>query len=414
MSVVLLKNLNFDNSVIGFYTSLLYIPWTIKFAWAPLIDLLFTRRRWILVSHLILCVLLFVLSGAILTQAGLNTYLVVFALIAFASATLDIAIDGFYMDALNKEEQAFYVGIRNTAYRAAWLFGSGAMVSLAGYYMEQAKSSPKAVVEAWALAFVICAVVFAVATAWHLVFLPKPPISLNASGKQEVASASGQGNPPSRIRQFTDAFVSFADQPRFAVTVFYILTFRSGDAFLLKMAQPFLLDPPEKGGLGVSTAQVGLIYGTVGVGALLIGGIIGGILVAKYDLRRCLLPAAIFQNGAILLYWLLAIFKPGLIVVAAANALEQFAYGLGFTTYTVFLLSVVKSEYRAAHYAMATALMAIGLVGPGAVSGYLANWLGYQNFFLFSFFSSIPGIICIFYLPLRQMPQPTLLVNEKT
>ena len=414
MSVVLLKNLNYDNSVIGFYTSLLYIPWTIKFAWAPLVDLLFTRRRWILVSHLVLSILLFLLSGTILTQVGLNTYLAVFALIAFTSATQDIAIDGFYMDVLNKEEQAFWVGIRNTAYRTAWLFGSGAMVSLAGFYMEQAKNSPKAVAEAWALAFVICAVIFVVATAWHLFFLPKLPRAEDSLVTQRVQGVSENSNSPNRIQRFVDAFLSFADQPRFAVIVLYILTFRVGDAFLLKMAQPFLLDPPDKGGLGISTAQVGLIYGTVGVGALLIGGIVGGLLVAKYGLKRCLLPTAIFQNGAILLYWLMAIFKPGVIVVAALNALEQFVYGLGFTAYTVFLLSVVKSEYRAAHYAIATALMAISLVGPGAISGYLTNWLGYQNFFLFSFFSSIPGIICIFYLPLRQMPDPSLPVAEKT
>jgi PAT family beta-lactamase induction signal transducer AmpG len=277
-------------------------------------------------------------------QTGLNSYLIVFALIAFVSATQDIAIDGFYLDVLTENQQAFYVGIRNTAYRGAWLFGSGAMVSLAGYYAELAKTSQNAVAEGWALAFGICALAFVIATAWHLVFLPKLQ-----QYAHPVLDRSDHKSPDVRLKRFVDAFISFADQPRFAVIVLYILTFRMGDSFLLKMAQPFLLDPMDKGGLGISTAQVGLIYGTVGISALLIGGIVGGMLVAKYGLKRCLMPAAIFQNSAILLYWALAIFKPGLMYVGVVNALEQFAYGLGFTTYTVFLLSVVKSEYRAAH-----------------------------------------------------------------
>jgi PAT family beta-lactamase induction signal transducer AmpG len=413
MSAVLLKNLNFDNSIIGLYTSLLYIPWTIKFAWAPLVDLLFTRRRWILVSHLILAFLLVAQSGAVLNQAGLAIYLVLFALISLISATQDVAIDGFYLDVLDKRQQALYVGVRNASYQTGMLFASGAMVSLAGYWMERANDHQKGMLEGWALSFGICAGMFALATAWHLYSLPKLGAPKRVLNQGEVSKQPWRSQLRHRLAGFFQVFLSFGQQPRFAVIVLYILIFRMGEAFSMKMAPLFLLDPAVKGGLGISTAHVGLIYGTVGVAALLVGGLTGGFLAAKFGLKKCLLPTALFQNSAILIYWVLGILRPGLTVVGMAIGLERFAYGVGTAAYTVFLLSVVKTEYRAAHYAIATGLMALGLVLPGAHSGYLADCMGYQNFFLFSFFSAIPGIICIFYLPIRQNPDPSLPFNQK-
>jgi MFS transporter, PAT family, beta-lactamase induction signal transducer AmpG len=207
---------------------------------------------------------------------------------------------------------------------------------------------------------------------------------------------------PTKSYDFAKVFRSFLDQPRIGVIITYILIFRLGDALLLKMAQPFLLDPVNKGGLAITTADVGVIYGTVGILTFLAGGLIGGWLVSKYGLKRCLLPTAIIQNGAILLYWILAILRPATTVVAFANALEQFAYGFGTAAYTVFLLRVVKEEYKAAHYAMASAIMALGLLIPGMVSGKLEDMLGYREFFLVSFFCSIPGMFCIPFLPFNQ------------
>ena len=363
---------------------------------------------------MILALLLVAQSGAVLNQAGLAVYLGLFALISLTSATQDIAIDGFYLDVLDKSQQALYVGVRNASYQIAWLFGSGAMVSLAGYWMERAQDQQKGLLEGWALAFVVCASLFALATAWHLIALPKLSLPKRPLSQSEGSNETWQSQLKSRASQFFQVFLSFAQQPRFAIIVLYIVIFRMGDAFSMKMAQPFLLDPVAKGGLAISTAHVGLIYGTVGVAALLVGGLTGGFLVAKFGLKQCLFPTAILQNSAILLYSVLGTLRPGLIAVGMAIGLERFAYGLGTAAYTVFLLSVVKTEYRAAHYAIATALMALGLVLPGALSGYLVNCMGYLNFFLFSFFCSIPGIICIFYLPIRQIPQPSLPANQKT
>ena len=266
----------------------------------------------------------------------------------------------------------------------ALLLGAGGLVYLAGKVGESTS-----VHAGWSAAFGACAVVFIILTIFHSYYLPDPPVTR----AQELPNRKEGG-------LFFRVFATYFRQPAIAAIVSYILIFRLGDALMLKMAQPFLLDSQAKGGLALSVANVGLIYGTVGMIFLLIGGILGGYLIAKEGLKKWLLPTAVIQNSAILLYWVLSTFKPGLAAVYAVNSIEQFSYGLGVAAYTVFLLGTVKPEFKAAHYAIATAMMALGIMLPGAASGYLSDWLGYSNFFLLAFVAAIPGMITIFFLPL--------------
>lgn len=433
MSVVFYKNLQANNEFIGLVTSLLYIPWIIKLLWAPVVDVYATRRQWILISHAVLGAIAGLLAFSMFSLQSQAIYvtLALFTLMAFVSATQDIAIDGFYLDSLNRQKQALFVGIRNAAYKVSTLVGSGALVYVAGRIAETQGNTQAATFAGWAFAFAICAALFFVFLQVHAVFLPHPRqisaddpgsavIEAEAEVKQKVEtsaaapagallSAAPAGQPHTRENRprltagkFWEVFRTFFTQPGIVVICIYILTFRLGDALMLKMAQPFLLDPREKGGIGISTADVGLIYGTIGTTFLFAGGIFGGWLISKKGLKRWLLPTAIIQNSAILLYWGLAIFKPGVVAVAVVNAFEQFAYGLGTAAYTTFLLTIVKAEFKASHYATATALMALGMMLPGMVSGYLTTWLGYQNFFLLSFFAAIPGMITIFFLPIKE------------
>jgi PAT family beta-lactamase induction signal transducer AmpG len=178
---------------------------------------------------------------------------------------------------------------------------------------------------------------------------------------------------------------------------------------VMKMITPFLQDPRSAHGMGLTVAQIGTVFGTVGVCFLLLGGILGGFLVSKQGLKRWFWPATLLMNSTILLYFMLALFHPSSIVwIYIVNSLEQFGYGFGMASYTVFLLSTVKQEFKAAHYAVASALMAVGLMGPNMASGYLQQMLGYANFFLMSFFLTIPGMISIFFLPLwkKEDPEP--------
>lgn len=393
MSVVYFKNLGADNGFIGAATSTLSLAWTLKFLWAPLVDIYGTRRLWIIVAQLVLFVLCAVLAVFTQFSPSLNASVIILGLIALASATQDVAIDGYYMDVLTEKQQALFVGVRNAIYKIAVLVGQGPLVMLAGY-IAVSSGVVTGIQTGWAVSFSIVATIFLASAIVHHFILPRLKTAA------PVSSAISSEKKPNR---FFDILKTFLQQDRIVAICLYILVFRLGDALMLKMAPPFLIDPLNKGGLGLSTYDVGFIYGTVGPVFLLVGGLLGGYLVSRFGLKRCLMPTALIQNGAILFYWALAFYRPqDHNWILAVNSFEQFAYGLGTAAYTVFLLSVVKPEYKAAHYAIATALMSLGLIIPGYVSGYLSTWLGYPTFFLISFLVSIPGIITILFLPIKE------------
>jgi MFS transporter, PAT family, beta-lactamase induction signal transducer AmpG len=401
MSAIFFKSLAGSNVLIG-WLSILTWPWILKFAWSPLVDFLSSKRRWVIVTEFLLSAL--VLGIAITAYASgslsLNTMIVaaggILTLTALVSATHDISIDGYYLDALNDEQKALFVGVRNTAYRVSVIFGSGAMVFLAGKLAEH-----HSLRLGWAVAFALCALAIFVCAIFHDWYLPNTAVDLSAHPRPAVS-----------YRSFFAAITTYFKQPGITAIVFYILIFRFGDALMLKQCNNFLLDPADKAGLGVSIADVGMISGTAGILALLIGGLCASWLISKGGLRRWMWPLALIQSVAILLYWALAKWPAAFALqttwfdnayvpaVYAINSAEQFAYGMGVTAYTVFLLRTVRSEYKAAHYAMATALMALGMMVPGIASGYLYKMLGYADFFLVSFFASLPGIVVIFFLPL--------------
>ena len=415
MSGVFFKSMGADNIFIGL-TSFLSLPWILKFAWSPLVDYYGTKRRWIVTAQIVLSVFTLAMAAvALMSSAGgldhvTKIAIIALSFIALASATQDVAIDGYYLDALNEEQKAFYVGIRNAAYKIAWLFGSGAMVFLAG---KLALTTSMGI--GWAAAFAICAASMLVAGLFHSFYLPHPEKKISPEVSADAIAVKRSGP------DFLHAIGTYFVQPRIVAIVIYILIFRLGDAMMLKQAPNFLLDPIAKGGLSISVADIGIINGTVGVIALLLGGIVGSWLISRHGLKRWMWPLTLLQNSAILLYWALAkwpdalavhssvathwsvagIVNPYLPAVYVVNSIEQFSYGMGVAAYTVFLLSTVRSgENKAAHYATATAMMALGMMIPGVISGFLYAKLGYANFFLVSFLASLPGIFAIFFLPL--------------
>jgi PAT family beta-lactamase induction signal transducer AmpG len=411
MSVIFLKDLGASNQLIGL-TSFLYLPWTLKGLWGPVVDLYSTKRRWILWMELICTALFFMLAICSFSSDIIAISIALFGLIAFASATHDIAIDGFYLDGLDKNQQAFYVGFRTTTYKISWLVGNGGLVFLAGYLAQRyvlgtdvngarifqniqfallGKTYSIHPLElGWGVAFAVSGIMFLAIYLFQLWYLPYPEPFRSAREVRE------------RGDSFVNAFRSYFTQDKIGWIVSYVLIFRLGDAFMMKMAPPFLMDTAEKGGLTISTAEMGILYGTVGVVFLLAGGIIGGYIIAKQGLKRWMWPTAIFQNSAIILYWLLAVYRPPLHWVYVVNSIEQFSWGMGVAAYTVFLMRTILPEYRASHYAITTAFMAAGMMIPGLISGYLQVWMGYQNYFFMSFLVAIPGLATIFFLPLEE------------
>ena len=373
LAVIMFKRLGINNTNIALYTSWLYLPWVIKPLWSPLVDIVKTKRWWVISMQLVIGG---GLAGIALTLPGPHAFrysLAFMWLLAFSSATHDIAADGFYMLGLDTKKQAFFVGIRNTAYRLAMLTGQGLIVMLAGW-LEKTYSStlPEeiAVPRAWSVTFYLLAVIFVLLFLYHQFILPKPENDVPVKN----------GNP---LNAFFQTFITFFQKKGIIAVLAFILLFRFAESQLVKIASPFLLDNPEIGGLGLSTMQVGTIYGVVGLIALTIGGILGGILMAKNGLKHWIWWMTAAMNLPNLVYVYLAFTHPSNIwLISSAVAIEQFGYGFGFTALTYFMMLFSKGPQQTAHYAICTGFMALGMMLPGMISGYIQELIGYQYFFL--------------------------------
>ncbi|MDR1500392.1 MAG: MFS transporter [Tannerellaceae bacterium] len=390
ISVIMYKRLDVSNADIALYTSWLYLPWVIKPFWSPFVDLIKTKRWWIYAMQLLTGAGMAGIAFTIPTDFFWQASLAFFWLMSFTSATHDIAADGFYMLGLDVKGQAFFIGIRNTFYRIAMVTGQGLLVMLAGRLEGVGKGVPYA----WSMVFLVLAGGFVAAFAWHRFILPMP------SEDRERVNVSVR-----RIAaDFGRAFASFFRKEGIAPALLFMLSFRLGESQLVKLASPFLLDGIETGGLGLSTAQVGFTYGTVGVIALMAGGIMGGIVISRAGgLRRWIWPMTLALFIPNLAYLYLAFAQPSsLVVINACVGFEQLGYGFGFTAYTMFLMLFSDGEYKTSHYAICTGFMALGMMLPGMVSGAIEEALGYFSFFIWVIISSIPVFFVIPFLKLKK------------
>jgi len=569
VSVIMYKRMGISNADIALYTSLLYLPWVIKPIWSPVVDMLKTKRWWIIITQLVLGLGFACIALSIPASLFFKITLAFFWLLAFGSATHDIAADGFYMLGLNTNQQARYVGIRSTFYRIATITGQGLLVILAGFLesssgrepvsvfieaspqysktvlmvpqvteaaekggkmcfvlssdslqistqtvdkdslnvlldsvrtsnlrhgfvtIEEKKEKSKgwwtarvsnplgawirdnfgeerrsvtgvtgsvAVVPvrlsqkpehgkevvlntalkkgdksialiqgdhlvfneanwnkpafmvfqadskldkyttvnyvglsgnipmAWAVTFFVLAGLFFVLSFYHRIGLPKP----DSDKPHEDLKASAV------LKEFGETFVSFFRKPQVGIALFFMLTFRFAEAQLLKLINPFLLDPIDKGGLGLTTGEVGLVYGTVGIVGLTMGGIIGGLAAAWGGLRKWLWPMTLSMLLTAATFLYLSFSQTNnLLVINICVFVEQFGYGFGFTAYMLYLIYFSDGKYKTAHYAICTGFMALGMMLPGMFAGWLQEQLGYNHFFLWVMICSIVPLIAV-------------------
>ena len=325
------------------------------------------------------------IAFSIPTAYYLQLSLAFFWLLAFASATHDIAADGYYMLALDSGEQSFFVGIRNTFYRLATIFGQGILVMLAGALESGTllPDTPLRIPMAWSLTFYLLAALFIGLTLYHKIVLPRP-----ASDAPHTELSVGQ-----LASDFFHTFVTFFQKKHLGLMFFFLLTYRLGESQLVKIASPFLLDKHAAGGLELSTATVGMIYGTIGVIALLLGGVLGGIVVSRHGFRRWILPMALAINLPDALYIYLSAVHPDAWQVIVAVAIEQLGYGFGFTAYMLYLIYIAEGEHKTAHYAIGTGFMALGMMLPGMAAGWIQDTIGYTPFFVWVCICTLPGIL---------------------
>jgi PAT family beta-lactamase induction signal transducer AmpG len=376
VSVLMYKNLGISNEDIGVYTSLLYLPWVIKPLWSPFIDLHGTKRNWFLSMQLFISVAFLIVGFIIPTSHFFMLSLAIFWVAAFASASNDVASDGFYLLALTKDQQSFFLGIRSTFYRASMLTGNGLIILLGGYLENKFGDNQKA----WSYTMIFVGLVMTFLTIYNFFATPKTELPIKAGETEE--------------KNFATVFASFFKKKQIGLILAFILLFRLGESQLLKMLTPFLVDKTDVGGLGLETEDVGIIYGTFGLIALTIGGILGGIAISKQGLGKWMLPMILTMHLPILGFVLLAHFHPASIYyIYAVVILEQFGYGFGFAAFMMYLIYVAEGESKTSHYAIATGFMALGMMLPGMLSGYIQQYLGYGNFFIWVLLATIPGLI---------------------
>jgi MFS transporter, PAT family, beta-lactamase induction signal transducer AmpG len=380
VSVVMYKRLGISNTDIALYTSWLYLPWVIKPLWSPIVELVGTKRLWVVVMQGAIGALLTMAAFAIPAPRFFHYTIAIFWLIAFSSATHDIAADGFYMLGLKQHQQAAFAGVLATFYRLAMIAGEGPLVVLAGNLEVQFDSLHKA----WEVAMLVVAGVMMVLFLYHLWILPRPTEDARRPRTRRQ----------NLMGEFFRVFAEFFKKDRIAVTIAFLLFYRLGEAQLLKLIYPFLLDARSEGGLGLATSEVGYIKGIIGVAALLCGGLLGGLAISKQGLRFWLWPMVFSMHLPDLAFVYLAYVKPeNPAIISAAVAVEQFGFGFGFTAYTLFMIMVSAGAHRTSHYALCTGFMALGMMLPGMFSGWLQDHVGYQHFFLWVIISTIPGFI---------------------
>ncbi|MBQ6652632.1 MAG: MFS transporter [Prevotella sp.] len=372
VAVVLYMQMGLTDSEIGLYTGWLGLPWIIKPLWSPFVDLVKTKRWWILLTQMLLGSSLAGIAFTLRTDFWFQGTMFCFFLMAFSSATHDIAADGFYMLELDEHRQAWFVGIRNTFYRLAVIFGNGVLVPIAGLLQ---KAYPKQEAFTWSLIFYGVAALFIAIWLYHSYIMPRPAAdTLRDTTAKEVARG---------LKTMLVAFIHKMPWRQMLAAILFILFYRFPEALLNAMSKTFLTRPQADGGLGLSLEQYGISYGTVGLIGLLLGGIVGGMLASRDGLKRWIWPMVCAITLPDIVYVYMSYAMPqNMLLVSGCIFVEQFGYGLGFTALTLYMLYFSMGEFKTSHYAICTGISYLGLQVPGMVSGYLKDALGYQQFFI--------------------------------
>ncbi len=394
---VILKSLGASNTLIGL-TSLFMLPISFKFIWAPILDMALSKRKEVLILQMLMTLayvftaFMFILPGDKIVLA-----LIGFVVISLLTAFYDMPIDGFYIVSLDSKQQAFFSGIKTAILRISYIFVSGVLVMIAGFVGESSGNMNLG----WMVFFLIQALIFGLTLIWHAIISPYPPNDVPARGK-------------GFLKDYFHTFKDFFTMPYMVLSVIFFLTYRFGEGVLVKMIPAFFLDSPEANGMDLAVSQLGFMYGTVGMVATIIGGLLGGWLVKKYTLRKTVLLFAICMTFPNIFYVFLARFTPDAVWTIVfpwgseysiniwgqlTILLESFGYGLGFTGLFVYSLYVAgKSKYKMSFLAIAVGMQNIGWMIPQSVSGYIQELIGYEKLFLLSVITPIPGIICAYLI----------------
>ncbi len=393
VSSVLFKDLGIPDTQIAFWTSLIMWPWTIKFLWSPFLELFRTKKFFVVATQLVSGTMFGLAALALHMPAFFAVTIAVFAVVAFSGATHDIAADGVYMSELDATDQAKYIGWQGAFYNLAKLVATGALVWFAGWLYNRfdAAGAAKfdAYLQAWTIVLAIIGIVLFALGLYHTRALP-------SSG-----AAAGRHTLREGLQGLREVIAAFFTKRHIWYYIAFIILYRLGEGFVMKIVPLFLKATTAEGGLGLTNQQMGLYYGTFGAGAFLLGSLLAGYYIAHRGLKRTLFTLCCIFNVPFAVYALLAWFQPAeMWIVGGGIVLEYFGYGFGFVGLTLFMMQqVAPGKHQMAHYAFASGIMNLSVMLTGAVSGYLSDWLGYGDFFLFVLLFTIPAFLITWFVP---------------
>lgn len=392
VATLLYKDLGIPNARIALWVGLLALPWMFKMFWGPVVDLNFSRRRWVLGAQAVIVAALAGLATVLRLPAFFPISLAILALLAVASATHDIALDGLYLLALTKQQQAGFVGVQSACFRAGRLLCTGGLVFLAGVLQQTGVS----IIGSWTFVIALLAVLYGSGSLYARLFLPRLATDVPVGNREH----------------FWPAFATFVRQPRIWAVLAFILFYRLGEAMVTLVAPLFMRDGRDAGGMGLTVAEIGVINGVAGVIGIIVGGIAGGGIISRYGLRRSFWPLVVAMHAPNLLYVWAAFTHPPTWTMYGVAFVDQFGYGFGFAGYSVYLMRVAQfGQYRTSHYAIATGLGSLCIVLAGVLSSVLQSHVGYVGFFVAVCVCTIPGMLTLLIIPLDE-PSRVSLKNE--
>jgi len=392
MALIFYSRMGVSNTVITATVSLLALPWTLKPLWSPFLEMFRTKKFFVVLMELLGGLSLGVLALCLPLPGYFRYSAALLALIAFWSSTHDIAADGLYIASLSSKQQAEYAGWQGAFYNIARFVSQGGLLILAGYLEYRMP-----VVRAWMVIFGLVGVALVLLSLFHARVLPQGGVERHSRTLHDVFAT------------FWDVVVDFCRKPNIWFLLLFVFLFRAGEGQVVKVGPLFLKAARAEGGIGLTTAQFGAIYGTFGTAAFILGSILGGYFAASLGLKRALLPLILVMNVPMLTYFYLSTVMPtSSVLITTAMSLEMFGYGFGYVgVMLVMMQEIAPGKYQTAHYAFANSLMALGLIVPGMVSGWIQSKIGYERFFLWVLVSSVPAMIMGRFVPIHG-PRPAL------
>ena len=392
VAVIMFNNLGVDKAQIAFWTSLLTLPYTLKFLWSPLLEIYWTKKNFVVATQAISGFCFALIAFLLPLPDFFNYTIAVMAVIALSGATHDIATDGIYLTALDKKTQSTYIGWQGAFYNLAKVLANGGLVWLAGVLMAHYKATnpERAPFYAWMIIMGILGALLICVAVYHYFVLP--------TGSRASAAPKGTSEAmKSMVRVLTDFF-----RKRFIwYYILFIVCYRLTEGFAMKMVPIFLQAPLAEGGLALSNEEMGTIYGVFGTVAFIIGSILGGYYIARFGLKKVLFSLVCIFNVPFVIYFLFSVFIPqNLWVIGTGLVAEYFCYGFGFVGLTLFMMQqVAPGKHSMAHYAFASAIMNLGVMLPGMISGWICERTGYELFFIIALVMAAPAFLLTWFVP---------------